>query len=156
RDFLIKYGAAANQITTATQGKTTPEVANSTKEGRFMNRRVTLQVTDGQGRVIKEGSIGQVINAIPQQAAAPSPHCCNHILRPLSKLDDILGALKNLQGENDKLRGELAELRNQENALRDQVNGLPKTFPTPPTPPSAAEVANEIQQRNHKFSIVGL
>jgi OmpA family len=154
RDFLIKYGAGANQITTATEGKTTPEVNNATKEGRFINRRVTLMVTDAQGNVIKEGSIGQVINAIPQ-AAAPS-ECCNDILRQLNKLDDILAALKNLEGENEKLRGELAELRNEENTLRDQVNGLPKTIPPPPPVPSAKEVADEIQQRDKKFSIVGI
>jgi len=49
RDFLIKYGAADNQITTASQGKTAPAVSNTTPEGRFINRRVTLLVTDGQG-----------------------------------------------------------------------------------------------------------
>src|SRR5262249_52470320 len=59
-------------------------------------------------------------------------------------------------GENDKLRGELADLRNQENALRDQVNGLPKTFPPPPVVPSAGDVADELQRRNKKFSIVGV
>lgn len=155
RDFLVKYGAAADQITATTQGKNDPEVNNTTKEGRFMNRRVTLEVTDAQGRMIKEGGIGQVINAVQQATPAPS-ECCNDILRQLSKLDDILAALKNLQGENDKLRGELAQLQTDEAALRDQVNGLPKTIPTPPTPPTAKEVADEIQQRNHKFSIVGV
>ncbi len=155
RDFLIKYGAANDQITTSTQGKNAPEVNNQSKEGRFMNRRVTLEVTDAQGRVIKEGSIGQVINAIPQQAAQPS-ECCQDVLRQLGKLDDILAALKNLQGENDKLRAEVAQLRNEETTLRDQVNGLPKTIPTVATPPTAKEVADEIQSRNQKFSIVGV
>ena len=46
--FLVKYGANADQITTAGDGKRAPEVDNSTKEGRFMNRRVVLTVTDGQ------------------------------------------------------------------------------------------------------------
>src|ERR1700726_801237 len=32
RDFLIKYGAAADQITTAGNGKNSPEVNNATKE----------------------------------------------------------------------------------------------------------------------------
>ena len=52
--------------------------------------------------------------------------CCDQILKRLDKLDDILAALKNLQGENDKLEGELNDLRNQHNMLRDQVDGLPK------------------------------
>src|SRR5579864_4989638 len=51
RDFLVKYGANADQITTAGNGKRDPEVNNNTKEGRFMNRRVVLTVTDGQGRL---------------------------------------------------------------------------------------------------------
>jgi len=40
--FLVKYGASADQITTAGEGKRSPEVDNRTKEGRFMNRRVIL------------------------------------------------------------------------------------------------------------------
>src|SRR5580765_348940 len=45
--FLVKYGAGADQITTAGDGKRQPEVDNNTKEGRFMNRRVVLTATDG-------------------------------------------------------------------------------------------------------------
>src|SRR5215813_845639 len=50
--FLVKYGAAADQITTSGDGKRAPEVDNRTKEGRFMNRRVVLTLTDGTGKVI--------------------------------------------------------------------------------------------------------
>jgi hypothetical protein len=161
RDFLIKYGAADNQITAASQGKTAPEANNSTREGRFINRRVTLLVTDGQGRTVKEGGIRDVINAIPPGGPSASD-CCNDVRRQLDKLDDILGALKNLQGENQKLRDELAGLKNQQDAIRDQVSGLPKTIPAPvvqpapPAGPSASDIANEIQRRNQKFSLVGI
>src|SRR5579862_4502315 len=62
--FLVKYGASPDQITTAGDGKRNPEVDNRTKEGRFMNRRVVLTVTDGQGKLIKEGGIGDVLNAL--------------------------------------------------------------------------------------------
>ena len=44
---------SADQITTAGNGKRDPEVNNKTKEGRFMNRRVVLAVTDGHGKVIE-------------------------------------------------------------------------------------------------------
>ena len=44
--FLVKYGANDNQITTSGDGKRSPEVDNRSKEGRFMNRRVVLTVTD--------------------------------------------------------------------------------------------------------------
>jgi OmpA family/PKD domain len=161
RDFLIKYGAAGDQITTATQGKTAPAVSNTTPEGRFINRRVTLLVMDGQGRTIKEGSIREVINAIPPVPPGAGD-CCSDVRRQLDKLDDILSALKNLQGENDKLRGQLADLKNQQDTIRDQVSGLPKTIPAPvvqpapPAGPSASDIANEIQRRNQKFSLVGI
>src|SRR5438552_14807096 len=52
RDFLLKYGAAANQIAVSGQGKRTPEVPNTNKEGRFINRRVVMTVTDATGKVI--------------------------------------------------------------------------------------------------------
>ena len=84
-------------VSILTRCKTAPAVSNTTREGRFVNRRVTLLVTDGQGRVIKEGGIRDVINAIPQAS-----DCCNDVRRQLDKLDDILSALKNLQGENQK------------------------------------------------------
>src|SRR5581483_4411626 len=51
--FLVRYGAADNQITTAGDGKRAPEVDNKTKEGRFMNRRVVLALTQGNGAVVK-------------------------------------------------------------------------------------------------------
>src|SRR5215467_12754947 len=62
--FLVKYGVQDNQITTAGDGKRNPEVDNRTKEGRFMNRRVVFTVTDGTGRLIKEGGISEVVPAM--------------------------------------------------------------------------------------------
>src|SRR5205085_10936044 len=56
RNFLAKYGAAANQISVSGQGKRTPEVPNTSKEGRFINRRVVLTVTDGTGKIIAAGT----------------------------------------------------------------------------------------------------
>ncbi len=163
RDFLIKYGVNADQITTAGNGKNSPEVNNNTKEGRFMNRRVVLTVTNAQGGVVKEGGINDILKAI-QDLAAKQEDCCNQILRRLDKLDDILAALKNLQGENDKLRGQLDDLRNQHNALRDQVAGLPKPLTGPETTniarTEATTAANnaleEAARRNRKFSLVGI
>src|ERR1700683_4904348 len=43
--FLTKYGAGAGQVSVSGQGKRVPEVPNSTKEGRFINRSVVLTVT---------------------------------------------------------------------------------------------------------------
>ena len=55
--FMVKSGASASQLTTAGDGKRDPEVDNKSKEGRFMNRRVVLALTDGTGKLIKEGGI---------------------------------------------------------------------------------------------------
>src|ERR1041385_225529 len=157
--FLVKYGASADQITTAGDGKRSPEVDNRTKEGRFMNRRVVLSVADGQGRLIKEGGINDVLNSL-QDFMKKQEDCCAQILKRLDKLDDILAALKNLQGENSKLQGELNELRNQHNALRDQVAGLPNPLTEQQTTTISNNAANgaleEAQRRNKKFTLLGL
>src|SRR5437870_5433178 len=168
--FLVKYGVADNQITTAGDGKRSPEVDNRVKEGRFMNRRVILAVTDGQGRLIKEGGISEVLpsmTSLLQDLMKKQEDCCAQILKKLDKLDDILASLKNLQGENDKLRSELGDLRNQQNALRDQISGLPRSAgQTPLAPVQTAQTSaatntvdallDEMARRNKKFSIVGI
>lgn len=125
RDFLVKYGAGSGQISTNGAGKNNPEVNNRTKEGRFINRRVVLSVTDGQGRVVGAGGVGEAINAFGD-LMKKQEECCSNILKRLDKLDDILAAVRDLKGENDRLKSELADLRNSQNALRDQVNALPK------------------------------
>ncbi|MBZ5723956.1 MAG: OmpA family protein [Acidobacteriia bacterium] len=160
--FLVKYGASADQVTAFGDGKRNPEVDNKTKEGRFMNRRVVLTVTDQGGKVIKEGTIAEVLPylAALQDLAKKQEECCTQILKRLEKLDDILAALKNLQGENDKLRGEMADLRNQHNALRDQVAALPKPLSSSETQniahTEAQGAVDEAQRRNKKFSNVGI
>ena len=161
--FLVKYGASAPQISTAGDGKRSPEVDNRTKEGRFMNRRVVLTVTDGQGKLIKEGGINDVLNAL-QDFMKKQEECCAQILKRLDKLDDILAALKALQGDNDRLKSEVADLRNQHNMLRDQVAGLPKPLTEQQTQNIAHTEAEgaakgaleEAQRRNKKFSLLGL
>ncbi len=160
--FLVKYGANANQITTAGNGKGSPEVDNKTKEGRFMNRRVVLTVTDGQGNVIKEGGIGDVLKALNniQDMLKQQADCCAQILKRLDKLDDILAAIKTLQGDNDRLKSELSDLQNKENQLENEVKGLPKPLSEQQTQniahTEAMGAVDEAAKRNHKFSIVGL
>ena len=159
KEFLVKYGANPDQVTTSGDGKADPEVNNRTKEGRFVNRRVVLAVTDGQGRLVAAGGANDVLQAL-QDMMKKQQECCDAILKRLDKLDDILGALKNLQGENDQLKSELADQRNQLNALKDQVNGLPKPLSEQQTTNIAHTEAlgalEEAQRRNKKFSIVSL
>jgi len=157
--FLVKYGAGADQVTTDGRGKAAPEVDNRTKEGRFMNRRVVLTVTDQGGKLIKEGGINDVLKAI-QDSLKKQEECCAQILKRLDKLDDILALMKNLQGENDKLAGQLNDLRNQHNALKDQVAGLPKPLTSSETQNIAHTEAigalDEAQKRNKKFALLGM
>jgi hypothetical protein len=157
--FLVRYGAAEAQITTSGDGKRVPEVDNKSKEGRFMNRRVVLTLTDASGKLIKEGGINEVLQAL-QDFMKKQEECCQQILKRLDKLDDILAALKNLQGENDKLNGQLNDLRNQHNALRDQVAGLPKPLTSGETQniahTEAMGAVDEAQKRNKKFALLGL
>jgi hypothetical protein len=170
KTFLLKYGAAAAQISTAGDGKRDPEVDNKTKEGRFMNRRVVLTVTDGAGKLITQGGISDVLPALAaiQELAKKQEECCTQILKRLDKLDDILAALKNLQGENDRLKTEMADLRNQQNALKDQVAGQTKPLTEPQAQAivakaepdiadaAAKKVEDNARANNKRFSNVGV
>ena len=159
RDFLVKYGAAADQVTTAGDGKKAPEVDNKTKEGRFMNRRVVMTVTDGKGNIVAAGGASDIM-PILQELLKKQEECCSNILKRLDKLDEILAALRDIKGENDRLKGQVAELQNQQKALEDKVNGAPK----PVTKEEATAIAEKAgtnavdtaQQRNKKFSLLGL
>src|SRR5260370_12567627 len=50
--FLTKYGPGAGQLSVSGQGQPVPQVPNTTKEGRFINRRAVLTVTDANGSII--------------------------------------------------------------------------------------------------------
>ncbi|MGE5571000.1 MAG: PKD domain-containing protein [Rhodospirillales bacterium] len=132
RDFLVKYGAAAGQITIEARGKRDPKVDNRTREGRFINRRVTMTVTDGQGRVVSAGGVGEAIRAM-QALEKKQAECCQEVLKRLDKLDEILAALKELKAENDKLKQDVAALQQAQSGIQKQVAELPK-------PPERAEL----------------
>jgi hypothetical protein len=144
RDFLVKYGANANQLTTNTLGERNPKVNSREKNARFMNRRVTLTVTDAQGRVVSAGGIGDAIRSLQPQTATAGPagptDCCADILKRLDRLDEIADLLKKLTGDNDALRKELADLRKAQSDLDAFVKGQPK-------PLTAAETSQIVDTR---------
>src|SRR5712692_897343 len=113
RDFLTKYGAGAGQVAVSGQGKRTPEVPNTTKEGRFINRRVVLTVTDGSGKIIAAGSGPEVVPTLDDRLKKLED-CCSAILKKLDKLDDILAAVRDLKAENDRLKADVAGLKQSE------------------------------------------
>ncbi len=133
QSFLIKYGARQDQITINSQGEQSPKVPNETDEGRWMNRRVTMNVKDAEGRRISDGGVKEAIEGI--EKSGMSDDCCNQILDKLSKLDDILDLLKNLKDENDKLKADVAQLK--------EKAAEPPNYPQPPSP---AEVAGAVRK----------
>ena len=158
KEFLVKYGASADQVTTNGEGKSSPEVNNRTKEGRFMNRRVVMTVTDGQGKVVAAGGASEVLPTLADLLKSQQ-ECCEKILKRLDKLDDILAALRDLKGENDRLKGEVADLQNQQKALEDKVKGihpLTKEETTTIADNAGAHALDEAAKRNKKFSLLGL
>jgi len=135
-EFLQKYGARADQITVSGRGEQDPRINAQTDEARFMNRRVQMTVTDGQGRIVSAGGVGDAIDAL-EQLAQQQEDCCNAILGELTKLDQILAALEDLKNDNAALRDELAALRDAQSGLEQKVASAPPA----PTEEQMASVA---------------
>src|SRR5262245_55418495 len=123
KDFLTKYGAGAGQISVSGQGKRDPEVPKTTKEGRFINRRVVLTVTDASGKIIAAGGVPEVVNTLDDRLKKLED-CCNAILKKLDKLDDILAAIRDLKAENDRLKSDVAALKQSGEATDKKVSEL--------------------------------
>jgi hypothetical protein len=124
--FLQKYGAGDTQITTATFGETQPKINSRSKEARFMNRRVFMTVTDGQGKTILDrGGVAEAIKTLDDLFALQKK-CCDDILRRLDKLDDIANMLQKMIGDQDALKKDLAGLRQAHDALEAYVKAQPK------------------------------
>jgi len=161
KNFLVKYGARENQITVETRGERQPKVPGQTREGRWMNRRVEITVTDAQGRVISAAGIGEAIKAIEAAELKKITDCCESILRKLDKLDEILALLKDLKTENERLKQDVAALQQAQAAAQKQVTQLAEA----PKPPSAAEIGQVAEAAARKaveaakpsrFSLLGL
>ena len=110
KSFLEKYGARTGQVTTATQGKRAPRVPATTLESRFINRRVDMMLTDGQGRVVGAGGAPDAIRVL-EALQKQQEECCSQILRRLDKLDEILAMLRDLKNQNAQLAKDVADLK---------------------------------------------
>jgi hypothetical protein len=156
KSFLVKYGAKPDQVEVVGRGKKLPKVDNKTREGRFMNRRVVLTLTDAQGNVISDGGVGDAIKAL-SEIAKKQQDCCNAILKKLDKLDEILALLRDLKGENERLKKDVADLRSGQSGLKkdvDQIASAPKV-----ESPKIAEIVKAVEQarpKTQKFSVLGL
>lgn len=167
RDFLVKYGAAASQITVTSQGKANPRYPGQrntysrTDEARYMNRRVSLTVMDAQGRTVGAGGPAEAIRAIEPQPAAINQDCCNEILKRLDKLDDIAKMLKDLADQNADLKKQVADLKGEQDQLRQNQQNLQGQVAQAPRPPSTGEVAEavakELEARKEpRFQLLGV
>jgi hypothetical protein len=147
KDFLVKYGASANQIEVTTRGKADPKYTgykggySKTDVARWMNRRVVITVADEQGRTVSAGGAGEAIRAMDQ---GRSPRdCCDDILKRLDKLDDIARMLQQLMDQNASLRKEVDDLKNKEAALEGKVSAPPIQPPAaPPAAPAGQSASN--------------
>ncbi len=154
KNFLVKYGATASQIEVASKGKDDPEVAARSKEGRFINRRVTVRVTDGDGKVISAGGIGDAIKNIGGEQPHAQPTCCDDILKRLDRLDEIVSMLKDLHGLKDQVQAQQKAIDD----LRGQVTNMPKPLQRPEvediTRSTTADVIEKARMK--RFSLLGL
>jgi hypothetical protein len=153
RDFLVKYGANAAQITTGTRGKVDPKYPGQrptftkTDEARWMNRRVVITVMDENGRVVGAGGPGEVIRAM--EPAKGMTDCCTEVLKRLDKLDDIARLLKDLADQNAQLKKDIAALKNGQSVLESKVNQPPPAPMTMPAPPP-------VKQGDSRFQLLGM
>ena len=153
RDFLVKYGARAAQIAVEPKGKAVPKVPNQTDEGRFMNRRVVLVVTDGQGRIVSDGGVREAIEGMEKVV---QKDCCDELLSKLDKLDEIIDLLKGLKDENDQLKRDVADLKNAQEGLKGDVDHLAAAPPAPTKEEVAQVVKEALPKPAKRFQTLGL
>ncbi len=160
KNFLLKYGAAANQVEITSGGKKQPKAENGSKEGRFVNRRVAMTLLDAGGKVLSAGGVGEAIRSMPDldKLIKAQEKCCTDILKRLDRLDEIVSMLKDLKG----MQADVEALKKAQSDLKQQVAGLPKP---PPPGPDRAEItditratATEAIEKAHikRFSLLGV
>ncbi len=156
KSFLEKYGARTTQIELVPRGKRNPKTENTTREGRWINRRVAMTVTDKDGKIIGAGGVGDAIKAM-QTHCPDYSQSLNDILRKLDKLDDIARMLGDLKNENSKLRADVDALKGQQNATKAEVAAIPRGATPEEVKKITTEVADEAVKKNvqPRFSVIG-
>ena len=156
RSFLEKYGTISGQMELIPKGKRNPKADNSSKEGRFVNRRVVMTVTDKDGKVIGVGGVGDAIKAL--QAHCPDySQTLAEILKRLDKLDDIARMLGTLTAENAKLRTDVDSLKGEQTTTRAAVDAMPKAATPEDVQRITQKTADESLAKSimPRFSILG-
>lgn len=163
KQFLEKYGARPAQISVATAGNASPKVGNTTKEGRFINRRVNLTVTDPQGKNVSAAGVGDAIRNLNAATGGPAamadPKCCDEILKRLDKLDDILALLRGMKADHDGLKKEVEGLKAANTQSAAAAAAAAAAAPTrEEMSATAAKATDEAMAKvaNKKLSLLGL
>jgi len=170
KSFLEKYGTQPSQIEVVGKGSKQPKVDNATREGRFINRRVELSVTDGTGKPISAGSVGDAIRNLNSAQGGPSsaadPKCCDEILKRLDKLDDILALLKDVKTENARIRTDVDMLKRGQDTLKSAQSAVAKNVEDSSSKqlsrPQAEDIAKSAAasavaaSHTPKFSVLGV
>jgi uncharacterized cupredoxin-like copper-binding protein len=156
--FLEKYGARPGQLELVPRGKRSPKVDNSTKEGRFVNRRVVMTVVDKDGKIVGAGGgVGDAIKTM-QECCHDYTQTLADILKKLDKLDDIAKMLGNLQAENAKLRSDVDALKGSQATQKAAIEAMPKPATADDVQRIATKVADDAVAKNvqPRFSILGM
>ncbi len=156
--FLQKYGASPNQIQVKGQGKRNPEVPNSGKLGRWINRRVVMTVMGPNGNVVAEGGVSDVLPDFKKELDQ-----INAKLDKLKSLDDILSQLDSLKNQVTALKGDTTTIIAGEKEIKTDTTELVKR-PPPLTYEQTDEIAHRAADyaltqnaiRNKKYSLIGL
>jgi len=168
--YLVKYGARPDQVQVSSAGNGDPKVAGGTKEGRFMNRRATNRLLNGQGQPVPacpcEGmkALQDEINRLQQAArdaatrAQQQQDQINNLQNQLRQAQQAAQAAAAAQtaannaanqnnNANQQLRDQNANLNQQsEQAKRDAAAAAARA--------AAAEAA--LKAKLPKFSLLGL
>ena len=151
RDFLVKYGAAAEQIKIGAHGERRPAADNTLRTGRWMNRRVEIRVTDGAGRVVSDQGVQEAIVSIGKGRNAQEG-CCDQILKEMKKLDQILAALEDLKDQYQKLALEHQSLKDDFDELKQAQRVLGTEVAAAPEPVTEGRVRQMIGEETPKPS----
>lgn len=156
RSFLEKYGTRPGQMEIVPRGKRNPKADNHSREGRWVNRRVVLTVTDKDGKIIGVGGVGDAIKTL--QAHCPDySQTLAEILKKLDKLDDIARMLGALTAENAKLRTDVDALKGAQSGTRAAVETMAKAATPEDVQRITQKTADETIAKTilPRFSILG-
>jgi hypothetical protein len=170
-DFLKKYGANANQITTSGQGKRSPEENARNRNARFINRRVVITVTAPNGMEIGDGSIGSALVDFIAYARGRLDSISTGVQQLQTQVgglntSDIKQDTGQIRQDTGQIKQETASIKQDTTAIKQDTTTLVQR-PTPLTRDETTQIAHDAAQqaadyaltqseiRNRKYSAVG-